>query len=98
MTPVLNNKKIHRFFSYVCNGKFAVFWVLCCGMTCKRVLFPTIDLGCMDRWKVYNKHVFACTVKTAIKVKRQCVLTSKTRHSCRASSFLTVFFVRVRRK
>ena len=43
-TPMLNNKKVHRFFSHVCNGKFAVFWVLYCGITCKWVLFPTIDL------------------------------------------------------
>ena len=32
-------------------------------------------------------------MKTAIIVKRQCVLTSKTRHSCRASSFPNVFFL-----
>ena len=24
-TPVLTMKTVHRFFSYVCNGKFAVF-------------------------------------------------------------------------
>ena len=29
-------------------------------------------LACVDRWKVYNRLVFACTIKTAIKVKRQC--------------------------
>ena len=38
-TLELNNKKVHWFFSYVCNGKSAVFWVLCCGITCKRALF-----------------------------------------------------------
>ena len=54
-------------------------------------------LACIDRWEVYNRLVFACTVKTAIKVKRQCVSTSKTRHCGRASSVLTVFFVCVRR-
>ena len=43
-TPELNNKKVHWFFSYVCNGKSAVFWVLCCGITCKWVLFPSIDV------------------------------------------------------
>ena len=34
-----------------------------------------------------------CTVKTAIKVRRQRVSTSKTQHSCRASLFLTVYLV-----
>ena len=38
-TPVLYNKKARWFFSHVCNEKFAVFWVLCCGINCKWVLF-----------------------------------------------------------
>ena len=50
--------------------------------SCQRFIFL---LACIDRWKVYNRLVSACTVKTAIEVKRQCVLTSKKRHSCRAS-------------
>ena len=77
---MLNNKKVHWFFSYVCNGKFSVFWVLYCGITCK----------CIDRCKVYNRLVSASTVKTAIDVKCLCVSTSKKRHYCRAFSFLTV--------
>ena len=32
-------QKIHWFFSYVCNGKFAMFWVLYCEITCEWVLF-----------------------------------------------------------
>ena len=60
-------------------------------------------ISLLDRWKVYNRLVFACTVKTAIKIKRQCVLghrficnnsmvlISKTRRSCLVSSFLIVF-------
>ena len=55
-------------------------------------------LACIDGWKIYNRLGFACTVKIAIKVKRQCVLTRKTRHCGRASSVLIVFFVCVRRK
>ena len=43
-TPVLTIKKVHWFFSHVCNGKSAVFWVFCCGITCKWMLFPGIDL------------------------------------------------------
>ena len=31
--PVLHNKKVHWFLSHVCNGKFAVFRVLFCGIT-----------------------------------------------------------------
>ena len=42
--PAFNNKKSLLFFLYVCKGKFAVFWVLYCGITCKWVLFSTIDL------------------------------------------------------
>ena len=82
-------------------GKFAVFWVLWCGITCKRVLFPyhrfIVLLACIDRWKVYNWLVFACTVKTVIKVKRLCVLTSKNGTLVELLRF-SVFFVRVRRK
>ena len=54
-------------------------------------------LACIDRWKVYNRLVSVCTVKTAIEVKCLCVLASKKWHSLRAFSFITVFFVRVRR-
>ena len=41
---VEQQKNFTGIFLHVCNGKFAVFWVLCCGVTCKRVLFPTIDI------------------------------------------------------
>ena len=51
--------------------------------SCHKFIFL---LGGIDRWKVYNR-----LDKTAIKVKRQCVSTSKTRHCGRASSVLTVF-------
>ena len=44
-------------------------------------------LAFIDRWKVYNRLVFACTVKTAIEVQRLCVLTSKKWHFCRACLF-----------
>ena len=39
-------------------------------------------LACIDRWKVYNRLIFACTVKTAIEVKCLCVSTSNKWHSC----------------
>ena len=48
-------------------------------------------LACVDCWKIYNRLVSACTVKTAIEVQRLCVSTSKKFHFCRASSFLTDF-------
>ena len=34
-------------------------------------------LACIDCWKVYNRLVSACTVKTAIKVQHLCVSTVK---------------------
>ena len=34
-------------------------------------------VACIDRWKVYNRLVSACTDKTAIEVKHLCVSTSK---------------------
>ena len=34
LTPVSNDKKVHWFFSHVCNRKFAAFLVLCCWITC----------------------------------------------------------------
>ena len=42
-TLVSYNKKGSLVF-VVCNGKFVVFWVHFCEITCKWVLFPTIDL------------------------------------------------------
>ena len=30
-SPCCTIKKVHLILSHVCNGKFAVFWVLCCG-------------------------------------------------------------------
>ena len=41
----------------------------------------------IDRWKVYNRLVSACSVKTAIEVKCWCVLTSQT------TTLLSGFFV-----
>ena len=74
-TLVSNKKKVHWFSPHGCNGKFAVFWVLFCGITCKWVLFFyhrfIFLLACIDRWKVYN------TLKTAIEVQRLCVSISK---------------------
>ena len=49
-------------------------------------------LACIDRWKVYNRLVFAYTVKTTIEVKCLRVLTSKKWRSLRTFSFSTVFF------
>ena len=46
-------------------------------------------LACGDCWKVYNRLVSECTVKTAIEVQRLCVSTRKNGTFCRASSFLT---------
>ena len=74
----------------LCFGCFAVItrtWVL---FSYQRFIFL---LACIDCWKVYNRLVSACTVKTAIEVKCSCVSTSKKRHLCRASSFLTVVFL-----
>ena len=48
-------------------------------------------LACLDHWKVYNRLVPSCTVKTAIEVLCLYFSTSKKQHFCRASSFLTVF-------
>ena len=56
-TPELNNKKVHWFFSYVCNGKFAVFWVLYCGITAKRALFRTIDLYFYKLARIVGKYI-----------------------------------------
>ena len=50
-------KKFTGFFSYVCNGKFAVIWVLCCGITCKWVLYPTIDLYLYQLAQIVGKYI-----------------------------------------
>ena len=65
----LTIKKVHWFLSRVCNGKFAVFWVLCYGITCKWPLFPSIDVYfCWLALIIgkYNRLATACIVKTAI--------------------------------
>ena len=56
-------------------------------MTCKWVLFSTIDLYFYQLAQnvgkqVYNRLVSACTVKNVIEVQRLCVSTSKRRHFC----------------
>ena len=49
-------------------------------------------LACIYRWKIYNRLVFACTVKkAAIEVKCLCVSTSKKRHSLRIFCFSLCF-------
>ena len=67
-------EKVHRFFWYVCNHKFVVYWVLRCGTTCKWVLFL---LACIDHWSIYNRLVIACTVKTVAGVKFSCSTLEK---------------------
>ena len=45
-------------FSSVCNCKFVVFWVLCCGTICIWVLFRQhrciFLLACLDHWNIYK--------------------------------------------
>ena len=64
------------------NGKFVVFQVLCCGITCKWVLFPSIDV--CSYWltqisKIENRIVTACIVKTLKKVRWQWLPPEKPR-------------------
>ena len=56
-TPVLYSKEVYWFFSCVCNDKFVVFWVLCCWITCKWVLFPTIDLYFYQLAQIVGKYI-----------------------------------------
>ena len=84
-----------KFTGFSRNGKFAVFWVLYRGITCKWVFFPTLDLYFCQLAQIVGKYIidslFACTVKTAIKVKCLCVPTSKKRHSLRTLCFSLCF-------
>ena len=80
--PVLNNKKVHWLFQYVYNAKFAVFQVLCCVITCKRVLFPSINV-CFHQLaqisEIDNRLVTARIVKIATGVQCQCSTLEKVR-------------------
>ena len=81
---VLCNKKVHWFFSHVCNGKFCVF---CCGVTCKKVLCFSIDV--YFYWlakiiEIYSGLITVCIVKTATGVQCLC--------SASVSSFFSIFF------
>ena len=49
-------------------------------------------IACIDRWKIYNRLVSACTT---IKVKCLCASTSKKRHSCRTFLFACAAINRV---
>ena len=94
-------KEVHWFFSYVCNGKFAVFWVLCCGITCKWVLLPTIDLYFYQLKQIVRKYKID-SVSRARSILGQKLYVhvfqlAKKRLCCRAFSFLTVFCACVRR-
>ena len=48
-------------------------------------------LACIDRWKVYNRLVSACTVKTAIEFQRSCVSASKNGNFVELFRFLLSF-------
>ena len=52
-----NKKKVHWFLSHVCNNKFAAFWGLFCEITCKWVLFPTIDLYFYQLTQIVGKYI-----------------------------------------
>ena len=52
-------------------------------------------LARIDRWKVYDRLIFVCTVKTAIELKCLCVSTSKKRHSGRTFLFACAAINRV---
>ena len=78
--PCRTIKKVYCFFLHVCKGKFAVFWVLCCGITCNWVLFSSLDV--YFYWLAYiiskyNRLVIACIVKTATRVQRLCFTSEK---------------------
>ena len=86
LTLLLHNEKVHWFFSHVRNGEFAVFWVLCCEVTCKWVLFSSIDVYFFWLAQIigkYNRLVIACIVNFA----------KKKRHILRVLSFCIVFFL-----
>ena len=75
-------KKVHWFFSHVCNGKFAAFWVLCCGITCKWVLIPSMDV-CFYWFaqisEIDNRLVTVRMIKTAKGVQCECFTLKKAR-------------------
>ena len=86
--PCDTRKKVRWYFSRVYSSKCAVFWVLCCGMTCKQGDFPNIDVYFYWLAQIvekYNRLVTARTVKTATPRKR--------RHCLWLSLFLIVFFL-----
>ena len=49
-------------------------------------------LACIDRWKVYNRLVSVCTVKTAIEVQCLCASTSKSGTFVRLLRFPSFLF------
>ena len=44
LTPVSYHHKIHWFYSYVRNPQLVVLLVLCCWITCKRVVFANMNV------------------------------------------------------
>ena len=80
-TPVSYNKKVNCFLAHVCNDKFAVFWFLCCGINCKSVLFPTIDLYCHQLAQIVEKYIIDSFPRAQSRWRQKfnvlCVSTSK---------------------
>ena len=81
-TPVRSHEKTPLLISYVCNHKFVMFWLLCCRITCKWVLFLNIDVYLYWLAQIIRKYIrlittCASAVKTATEV--QCLwFTPKT--------------------
>ena len=62
-TPMSYHKKIHWLFSHVCNGKFAVFLVFCCGITCKWCL-TSEKVSRSSGFFVHRRFIFLACVAT----------------------------------
>ena len=70
-TLVSYNKIVHWFFSYVCNGKFAVFWVFFCGITCKWVLFPSIDIYFYQLAQIVGRYIIDSFSRVQSKLRQK---------------------------
>ena len=88
--PALNNGKSSLVFLV---GKFVVFWVFYCGITCKWVFFPTIDFYFYQLAQIVGKYIIDSFSRAQSRLRQKLNVyvfqLARKWHCCRASSFLT---------
>ena len=90
--PLRCHKKVHWFFSNVCNPNFATVWWFTVRQHVNGCIFANKDVFFILFIRTYNRLVIACIVMTAIGVNCLCFVSGKKRHCLWVYSLLIAFF------